>query len=313
MIMWEWLKQQWHRLINFFSSWKSVPPVTPMPQYAPTQEAHSDIKASNISNLLGKTKDPILELKEKAFTSIEHAKRLLLRNDLKKHLTYDELCNLINIHRKNLSIAFIQNSLKNNNVTFSDLAKASTQNALLLFKSRFLHLFKADELADIYYTHRHDARFLSALVEKRPSEIQYPHETWIPSVSFLIKKAHHEGVFDITCAIIRKSATLLLILSKELAYKQEQRQQQQPRHPIPQLPERDPYAVLAVARDADDAMIKKAYRKKVLIVHPDKIQTVHGSRFKELNEAYEFLIDPEKRKAWDKAHPIEHSTPLANN
>jgi hypothetical protein len=311
--MWEWLKRQYRSLINFFSSLWPTPPVAPMPHYVPTQEAHGDIKASNISTLLGKTKDPIQELKEKAFTSIEHAKRLLLRNDLKNHLTCEELCNLINIHRKNLSIEFIQGSLKNNNITFSDLAKASAKNALTLLRSRFLNLFKADELADIYYTHRHDKTFLSALIEKRPAEIQYPSGTWIPALSFLLKKAYQEGVFDSACEIICKSTTLLLILSKELGYAQHKRQQHHHGHAMPQFPDKDPYAVLELPRDARDADIKKAYRKKVLIVHPDKIQTLNGNRFKEVNEAYEFLIDHEKRKAWDDAHPIENPPHLAKS
>lgn len=151
-----------------------------MPQYVPAQAPHGDIKAFNISALLGNTKDPIHELKEKALTSIEHTKRLLQRNDLKSHLAYDELCHLINTHRKNLSIEFIQNALKNNNITFTDLAKASAKNALILLKSRFLNVFKADELADIYYTHRHDKTFLAALIATRPAEAQYPNGTWIP-------------------------------------------------------------------------------------------------------------------------------------
>jgi len=62
----------------------------------------------------------------------------------------------------------------------------------------------------------------------------------------------------------------------------------------------DYYSVLGVARDASPEAIKKAYRKLARQYHPD-INKSSGaeSRFKEINEAYEVLSDPEKRKRFD--------------
>ena len=62
----------------------------------------------------------------------------------------------------------------------------------------------------------------------------------------------------------------------------------------------DYYAVLGVPRDASADAIKKAYRKLARKYHPDvnKDREAEG-RFKEINEAYEVLSDPEKRKRYD--------------
>jgi molecular chaperone DnaJ len=64
---------------------------------------------------------------------------------------------------------------------------------------------------------------------------------------------------------------------------------------------RDYYEVLGVDRNASGAEIKKAFRKLAMQSHPDRNKD-HGAegRFKEINEAYEVLSDPEKRAAYDR-------------
>jgi molecular chaperone DnaJ len=63
----------------------------------------------------------------------------------------------------------------------------------------------------------------------------------------------------------------------------------------------DPYELLGVDRDADDAMIKKAYRKLAREYHPDvNPDPVAQERFKEVSHAYEILSDPQKRAAYDR-------------
>lgn len=64
---------------------------------------------------------------------------------------------------------------------------------------------------------------------------------------------------------------------------------------------RDYYEILGVSRDATEEEIKSAYRKKALEWHPDRNKSPEATeRFKEINEAYEVLSDPEKRSAYDQ-------------
>jgi len=64
---------------------------------------------------------------------------------------------------------------------------------------------------------------------------------------------------------------------------------------------RDYYEVLGVSRDADENEIKKAYRKLAKQYHPDlhPNDKEAEARFKEINEAYAILSDPQKRKQYD--------------
>ena len=65
--------------------------------------------------------------------------------------------------------------------------------------------------------------------------------------------------------------------------------------------EKDLYAVLGVARDADNAAIKKAFRKLAMKYHPDKSPgKANEQRFKDINQAHEILSDPKKRALYDE-------------
>ncbi len=65
--------------------------------------------------------------------------------------------------------------------------------------------------------------------------------------------------------------------------------------------DKDFYAVLGVSKDASEADIKKAYRKKARTLHPDANQNDPNAeaRFKEVGEAYAVLSDAEKRQQYD--------------
>ncbi len=65
---------------------------------------------------------------------------------------------------------------------------------------------------------------------------------------------------------------------------------------------KDYYKILGVSRDADDATIKKAFRKLAKQYHPDtNVGNAEAEKkFKEINEAYSVLSDENKRKAYDE-------------
>ena len=68
------------------------------------------------------------------------------------------------------------------------------------------------------------------------------------------------------------------------------------------MAKRDYYDVLGVGRSADEKELKAAYRNLAKQLHPDANQgdAKTEAKFKELNEAYDVLKDPQKRAAYDR-------------
>lgn len=67
------------------------------------------------------------------------------------------------------------------------------------------------------------------------------------------------------------------------------------------MPTKDYYSTLRISSDATSVEIKKSYRKLANQYHPDKNNgdILSSEIFKEINIAYETLIDPEKRRKYD--------------
>ncbi|MBN2462742.1 MAG: J domain-containing protein [Dehalococcoidia bacterium] len=68
------------------------------------------------------------------------------------------------------------------------------------------------------------------------------------------------------------------------------------------MPGKDYYSILGVGRSAPEKEIKQAYRRLARKYHPDVNpgDKAAETKFKEINEAYEVLSDPEKRKKYDQ-------------
>src|SRR5438270_7950046 len=65
---------------------------------------------------------------------------------------------------------------------------------------------------------------------------------------------------------------------------------------------RDYYEILGVTLDADEATIKKAFRRLARELHPDvnRNDPTAEDQFKEAAEAYEVLSDPDRRATYDR-------------
>lgn len=69
------------------------------------------------------------------------------------------------------------------------------------------------------------------------------------------------------------------------------------------MSEKDYYKTLGVEKNASDDDLKKAYRKMAMQYHPDRNKDDPAKaeeKFKEINEAYDVLKDPQKRAAYDR-------------
>jgi molecular chaperone DnaJ len=68
------------------------------------------------------------------------------------------------------------------------------------------------------------------------------------------------------------------------------------------MPGKDFYTILGIGRSASEKEIKQAYRRLARKYHPDVNpgDKTAEAKFKEINEAYEVLSDPEKRKKYDR-------------
>jgi len=71
---------------------------------------------------------------------------------------------------------------------------------------------------------------------------------------------------------------------------------------MPSERKRDYYEVLGVSRSANDEELKKAYRRLAIQFHPDRNpgDKQAEEKFKELNEAYQILSEPERRAQYDR-------------
>jgi len=79
---------------------------------------------------------------------------------------------------------------------------------------------------------------------------------------------------------------------------------------------KDYYRILGVPRDASDDDIRKAYRKLAMEYHPDRNSGKEdwaNEKFKEINEAYGVLGNPEKRSQYDRFGTVGDVSDIFSN
>ena len=118
------------------------------------------------------------------------------------------------------------------------------------------------------------------------------------------QKRRHQTVnsyFSLIFLCLNIFPNIVILLPKPC----ESRSNSQNRYSSPSR-KRNLYETLDLPKDCTDADIKKAYRKKALKYHPDKINGSDIERskaeeeFKSIGEAYEVLSEKEKRKMYDQ-------------
>ncbi len=80
------------------------------------------------------------------------------------------------------------------------------------------------------------------------------------------------------------------------------------------ITERDFYQVLGLSKSASDDDLKNAYRRLARQYHPDVNKSPDAeARFKEINEAYQVLSDPQKREAYASSFLLGRSQEIARD
>ena len=69
------------------------------------------------------------------------------------------------------------------------------------------------------------------------------------------------------------------------------------------------YDILEIDRNAEDSDIKRAYRRKSLLYHPDR-PNGDAEKFKQISLAYETLGDKNRRKQYDFEQQLQGSSPF---
>jgi curved DNA-binding protein len=72
----------------------------------------------------------------------------------------------------------------------------------------------------------------------------------------------------------------------------------------------DYYELLRVSPDAEIESIQRVHRALSARYHPDNTETGDLERFLRVNEAYQILSDPDKRKEFDKSYKVKKDDPL---
>ncbi|KAL2912598.1 secretory subunit [Polyrhizophydium stewartii] len=130
---------------------------------------------------------------------------------------------------------------------------------------------------------------------KLTSNSDLPH--YAAKSSFLAKTKRPSNVFSFRFMLLVLGWTVFALITYRAAT-----------HQSEDATRWDPYQILGVSESADEAVIKKAFKKLSLKFHPDKVAEADRGeaekKFVDISKAYKTLTDPETRKVFDETgHP----------
>ncbi|KZC11403.1 DnaJ like protein subfamily C member 7 [Dufourea novaeangliae] len=120
------------------------------------------------------------------------------------------------------------------------------------------------------------------------------------AVTYMTLKEYDEAVHDLekVCKMTNSREHKRLLMEAKLAAKKSKR--------------KDYYKILGINKNASTDDIKKAFRKRAMVHHPDRHPNAtegekkeQEKKFKEVGEAYGILSDPKKRSRYDSGHDVD--------
>lgn len=285
------------------------------------QEAYIKEKIHNIEEFFLEKEildeDDIIDLKKDPFTDVTEVKAPTTPEEVKSFLgrkpnvnTYELYGQIAYENRKSMPKSFHPAYLLM-------AAEVNFQTAKLIFTSTLCNYLTAEDLIDIYYSHRHSERFLEIVPKIQPN-------IWLP---ILVSKHHPSN-----SKLINESLSLQKIFKLQLKlladirhhYRKQhmfggsgapefERKKEEPLSVDPKLQadvekliedKINPYEILGVPQTATADDIKKAYRAKAVVIHPDKVPETEKEaakiKFQQLGTAKDVLSDPNARKYYDR-------------
>ncbi|XP_076237616.1 tetratricopeptide repeat protein 2 isoform X2 [Calliopsis andreniformis] len=161
-------------------------------------------------------------------------------------------------------------------------AKLYYNRAVVLAKIHFLN----ESVRECTEALKLDENYLKALLRR--------------AASYMELKNYEEAVCDLekACKLDKSRDNKRLLMEAKLALKKSKR--------------KDYYKILGIDKNASTDDIKKAYRKRAMVHHPDRHPNAtegekreQEKKFKEVGEAYGILSDPKKRSRYDSEHDID--------
>lgn len=228
---------------------------------------------------------------DRAFSHFQHVLRLA--PDHTKAMNIYKRAKLLKQKKDEGNQAFKNNKFDEAYALYTEALKIDQFNAITnakLYFNRAIVLSRLNKLpeaiADCNEALKLDENYLKALLRR--------------AKCYMDSQDYESAVRDYekACKLDKSRENKRLLQDAKLALKKSKR--------------KDYYKILGIDKNASEDDIKKAYRKRALVHHPDRHANASENerkeqerKFKELGEAYGILSDPKKKARYDNGHDID--------